>query len=159
MHRRTMVIVIAVVALCVIAGVLALQNRNAATTDSSASDVKAASDASQQNGQQPDPTTDSKAEDAGTVVDPADASADSTRIAITATAYAPAAVSITSGTTVVWTNTADAPYTVTGNGTDGPQSGPLAKGESFAYTFTKIGTYAYKSQGDAALRGTITVTE
>ena len=58
--------------------------------------------------------------------------------------YTPAALTVSVGDTVKWTNMDTAPHTVTV--TSGPvkfNSGNLAKGQSFSYTFTKAGTYAY----------------
>ena len=59
-------------------------------------------------------------------------------------AYSPASLTINVGDTVTWTNMDTAPHTVTV--TSGPvkfNSGNLAKGQSFTYTFTEAGTYQY----------------
>lgn len=59
-------------------------------------------------------------------------------------AYSPASLTIDVGDTVTWTNMDTAPHTVTV--TSGPvkfNSGNLAQGESFTYTFTEAGTYDY----------------
>lgn len=128
-------------------------------TETSDSSIKSQSDTSQQNGQQPDPTTDPQAAQAGREVDPTTAPADSMQIAITPTTYTPAAISIARGSTVVWTNGGIRSHTIASRGTDGPKSGNLKPGRQYAYMFTKVGTYVYYNQDDSAMRGTITVTE
>ena len=67
-------------------------------------------------------------------------------------AFAPQTLTVKAGTKVTWTNNDSAPHTVTS--TDGPSSGAattalfdsgqMASGESFSFTFTKAGTYYYE---------------
>ena len=67
-------------------------------------------------------------------------------------AFAPQTLTVKAGTKVTWTNNDSAPHTVTS--TDGPStsasttrlfdSGQLASGDSFSFTFTKAGTYYYE---------------
>jgi amicyanin len=65
-----------------------------------------------------------------------------TQIAIQNFAYQPTNVSIKVGATLTWTNKDSAPHTVTfRNGMK--DSGMLRQGQSFSYTFTAAGTYAY----------------
>jgi plastocyanin len=74
-------------------------------------------------------------------------------------AYSPAALTVKVGDTVTWTNMDTAPHTVTV--TSGPEkfnSGNLAKGESFSYTFTKPGTYAYYCAVHPDMKASVTVT-
>lgn len=66
-------------------------------------------------------------------------------------AFSPQTLSVTAGTTVTWTNNDGAPHTVTS--TDGPStsakttgtfdSGNLGQGETFSFTFEKVGRYYY----------------
>ncbi len=73
--------------------------------------------------------------------------------------YTPAALTVAVGDTVKWTNMDTAPHTVTV--TSGPvkfNSGNLAKGESFSYTFTKPGTYAYYCAVHPDMTAKVTVT-
>lgn len=59
-------------------------------------------------------------------------------------AFAPAALTITQGTAVTWTNYDTAPHTVTVSSGPVTFSSPeLQKGQSFTYTFTTPGTYSY----------------
>lgn len=59
-------------------------------------------------------------------------------------AFSPAALTITQGTTVTWTNYDTAPHTVTVSSGPVTFSSPeLEKGQSFTYTFTTPGTYSY----------------
>ena len=73
--------------------------------------------------------------------------------------YTPASLTVAVGDTVKWTNMDTAPHTVTV--TSGPvkfNSGNLAKGESFSYTFTKPGTYAYYCAVHPDMTASVTVT-
>ena len=73
--------------------------------------------------------------------------------------FSPAALTVAVGDTVKWTNMDTAPHTVTV--TSGPvkfNSGNLAKGESFSYTFTKAGTYAYYCAVHPDMTAKVTVT-
>ena len=58
--------------------------------------------------------------------------------------FGPAAVTVSVGSTVTWTNRDDIPHTVVS--TDDPKvfkSKALDTDEKFSFTFTKAGTYAY----------------
>lgn len=82
--------------------------------------------------------------------------------------FAPGAITVKAGTTVVWTNHGQAGHTVTSDEKDGPlRSALLAPGQSYAYTFDKPGTYRYhcaphsaKGQDGAwaGMLGTVVVT-
>ena len=73
--------------------------------------------------------------------------------------YSPAALTVAVGDTVKWTNMDTAPHTVTV--TSGPvkfNSGNLAKGESFSYTFKTAGTYKYYCAVHPDMTASVTVT-
>lgn len=58
-------------------------------------------------------------------------------------AFTPATLTVKVGTTVTWTNNDTAPHTITSD-TDGVlNSTTLSKGQSFSFTFTKVGTTKY----------------
>jgi plastocyanin len=58
-------------------------------------------------------------------------------------AFSPASVTVKVGDSVTWTNKDSAPHTVTA--ADGSfDSGSLAQGASFSFTFQKAGTYTYR---------------
>jgi plastocyanin len=76
-------------------------------------------------------------------------------------AFAPGSVTVAVGTTVTWVNQETAaskiPHTATSdNGTW--NSGLLNPGASFAFTFTKAGTFTYRCDVHPSMHGTITVT-
>ena len=72
-------------------------------------------------------------------------------------AFTPAALTVTSGTTVTVINNDSATHTWTA--TDKTfDSGDLATGKSFTFTFTKPGTYSYVCSIHASMHGTVTVT-
>lgn len=65
-------------------------------------------------------------------------------VAIQNYAFSPSSLTITQGTTVTWTNHDTAPHTVTVSSGPVKFSSPtLQQGQSFTYTFTTAGTYAY----------------
>lgn len=71
-------------------------------------------------------------------------------------AFQPASLTIAVGDTVTWTNSDDVAHTATS--TDGTfASGNLDPGQSFSFTFTSAGTFAYACDYHAAMQGTITV--
>ncbi|HEV8556914.1 MAG TPA: cupredoxin family copper-binding protein [Actinophytocola sp.] len=86
------------------------------------------------------------------------AAASSTSVAIMNFAYSPATLTITVGDTVTWTNHDSAPHNVVVS--DGPEkftSPTLQTGQSFSYTFTKAGTYAYYCSIHPNMKATVTV--
>ncbi len=71
-------------------------------------------------------------------------------------AFTPQHLTVLVGTTVRWTNADSAPHTATSdNGTF--SSGTLNQGQSWQYTFTTPGTYAYHCGVHPGMTGTITV--
>ncbi len=58
-------------------------------------------------------------------------------------AFSPQTITIAPGTTVVWTQKDSAPHTVTSDDNAFPASSDLSAGQTYSYTFTKPGTYAY----------------
>jgi plastocyanin len=74
-------------------------------------------------------------------------------------AYAPAALTIASGTTVTFINDDTASHTVTT--TSAPKSfdsKELKTGQSWSYTFSTAGTYSYYCAYHPDMKGTVTVT-
>lgn len=70
--------------------------------------------------------------------------------------FGPSTVTVAVGTTVTWTNTDDAPHTVTAR--DASFSSPtLSKGKSFSFTFRKAGTYSYLCSIHQYMSGTVVV--
>jgi len=68
--------------------------------------------------------------------------------------FEPAHITVSSGTTVVWTNEGEKPHTVTAH--DGSFASPtLYPGESYQVTFYEPGTYTY--QCSDAMQGSVTV--
>ena len=72
--------------------------------------------------------------------------------------YSPNIITIDEGESITWTNQDDTPHTVTV--TQGPEtfdSGELAAGQQFSFTFTKPGTYSYECNIHTAMKGSIHV--
>lgn len=68
--------------------------------------------------------------------------------------YVPASLSIPTGTTVHWVNNSTAPHTVTGFGVD---SGLIAVGAQFSYTFATPGTFSYVCTFHPGMTGALLV--
>ena len=93
------------------------------------------------------------------VTDQPVSSGSSVDVTIANFAFNPATLTIKEGTTVTWTNTDSAVHTVTSD-TGVFDSGDLAQGATFSYTFTTAGTYVYHClPHHAKMEGTIIVTK
>ena len=77
-----------------------------------------------------------------------------TSVTIVDFAFDPATVDVSVGTTVVWTNTGQAPHTVTGSFAD---SGALSPGQTFRHTFAEAGSFDYVCSFHPQMTGTIRV--
>lgn len=75
-------------------------------------------------------------------------------------AFSPADITVKKGTTVTWTNKDSATHTVTENdGQAGPDSGDLATGKTYSFTYGTVGTFKYHCSIHTGMIGTVTVTE
>ena len=75
-------------------------------------------------------------------------------MAIVDFAFEPATLSVAAGTTVVWTNTGQAPHTVTGQFAD---SGTLDAGGTFRHTFEQEGAFDYVCSFHPQMTGQVQV--
>jgi plastocyanin len=72
-------------------------------------------------------------------------------------AFSPAALTVTAGTTVTWTNNQGVTHTVTAD--DGSwDSGDLATGETFTHTFDTAGTFAYHCAIHPTMKASVVVS-
>lgn len=69
-------------------------------------------------------------------------------------AFTPRFLEIRVGDTVTWRNADRVPHTVTGSGLD---SGQLAQGESYEFTFTEVGQYEYGCSIHPGMQGVVVV--
>lgn len=69
-------------------------------------------------------------------------------------AFNPPALEVKAGDTVTWTNKDSVPHTVAG---DAFQSGELATGGTYTFTFDKAGTYSYKCGIHPTMTATVVV--
>lgn len=72
--------------------------------------------------------------------------------------FGPAAIAISKGTTVTWTNDDSVTHTVTADSGTGPNSGDITPGGSYSYTFTTAGIYHYHCTIHTEMTGVVTVT-
>ena len=81
---------------------------------------------------------------------------ESSSVDIVGMAFSPSELTISVGDTVIWTNKDSATHTATDdNGTF--DSGNLASGESFSFTFDTAGTYTYHCNIHTSMVATIIV--
>ena len=76
-------------------------------------------------------------------------------------AYAPEKLTVKKGTTITWKNVDLVPHTVTmeDKEKEGPNSKLLNKDETYSYTFTETGTFAYYCDPHPYMKATIEVVE
>ena len=93
-----------------------------------------------------------------TVAADPDLNSDTEAVDIENFAFSPEVVEVLEGTTVTWTNLDVDNHTVTAD--DGAfDSGSLAQGESFSYTFDTLGTFPYHCTPHPSMTGDAEVTE
>ncbi len=71
-------------------------------------------------------------------------------------AFEPATLTVSAGTRVTWTHAGQAPHTVTSD-TGAFDSGRLTGGQTFAFTFTSAGTFAYHCEIHPNMRAQVVV--
>lgn len=72
--------------------------------------------------------------------------------------FRPKNASVKVGATLTWTNNSDKLESVTSDSPGVFDSGPLAPGATWKYTFSKAGTFPYHSTGTNSMYGSVTVT-
>ena len=81
-----------------------------------------------------------------------------TSVTIENFAYVPPALTVAAGATVTWTNSDDAPHTVTADDGSSFDSNLLGHGGTFQLPAPAPGTYAYHCAVHPFMKGTLTVT-
>jgi plastocyanin len=73
--------------------------------------------------------------------------------------FTPSQITVQTGEKVTWTNNDSTTHTVVDdlNNVGGPNSGPIAPGQTFSFTFTKAASYQYHCSIHPSMRGTIVV--
>ncbi len=83
-------------------------------------------------------------------------------ISIAGFLFKPDTLTVTTGTTVTWTNADDIEHTVTSGTPDAPSgvfdSGNRAKGQTFSHSFAESGTFTYFCDNHKSMRGEVNVT-
>jgi plastocyanin len=72
--------------------------------------------------------------------------------------FVPASITVPKGAKVIWTNTSDAPHTVTSNSNAFTTSSSLMQNQTFSMVFNTAGTYDYHCSIHTYMKATITVT-
>ncbi|MES2430955.1 MAG: cupredoxin domain-containing protein [Bacteroidota bacterium] len=86
------------------------------------------------------------------------AAASAITISISAFAFSPATRSVTAGTVVTWVNNDAVAHTVTSDNGTSFNSGTINPGNSFVYTASATGTFAYHCDFHGGMNATLTVT-
>lgn len=90
-------------------------------------------------------------------------SSDANKITIKNFAFDPPTITVKSGTTVTWTNEDSADHFVasdphpTHTDLPGLSSNPFSQGQSYSFTFTKVGTFGYHCHLHPSMKGTVIV--
>ena len=71
-------------------------------------------------------------------------------------AFSQTSLTVSPGTTVVWTNKDSAPHTVTSD-SGAFDSGSMSKDQSFSHTFSEAGEFAYHCTFHSGMKATVTV--
>ena len=73
--------------------------------------------------------------------------------------FTPSQITVAKGGTVTWTNNDSTTHTVVDDlqNVGGPNSGDIAPGTTYKFTFTKTGSYQYHCSIHPSMRGTIVV--
>lgn len=81
------------------------------------------------------------------------------KINIANMAFSPSQITVAKGGTVTWTNNDSTTHTVTDDlsNVGGPDSGDIAPGSSYSFTFNKTGSFQYHCSIHPSMRGTIVV--
>jgi plastocyanin len=74
-------------------------------------------------------------------------------------AFQPVNVQVKVGATITWTNKDTAPHTVTFRDSSLTSSGILRQGDTYSYTFTRVGTFTYYCDLHQYMTAQVTVTE
>jgi plastocyanin len=78
---------------------------------------------------------------------------------ITNMMFTPSQITVAKGGTVTWTNNDSTTHTVVDDlsNVGGPNSGDIAPGATYSFTFTKTGSFQYHCNIHPSMRGTIVV--
>lgn len=145
----TKVLIAIVVVLVLAGGGFALANRHKNTPVTTTTDTSTMHDHMASNS----PTTSNNSSSSSTP-----AATDS--VTIDNFAFSPADITVKAGATVTWTNKDSVTHTVTETDSlKGPDSGNLASGKTYSFTFTAAGTYHYHCSIHPEMLGTVTVTQ
>jgi amicyanin len=92
---------------------------------------------------------------------PATNAVEANSVAIKDFAFTQKAIKVKVGTTVTWTNNDSVQHSVVANSAsaDAPNGSLIGKGETYKFTFTKAGTYAYHCAPHPYMKATVEVTE
>ncbi len=80
-------------------------------------------------------------------------------VTITSSGFQPGTLTVKVGDIVTWSNHDTAAHTVTSDTAGLFDSGPIAQGATFKFTFSQAGTFTYHSTSDSGWTGTVTVTQ
>jgi plastocyanin len=149
MNKKALVAIIVIVVIVAVGGVVVAMNHN---SDSGKSSTTSASTSSSMSGMDSSSMNSSSGS--------ANTATATDSVTIDNFAFSPANITVKKGTSVTWTNKDSTTHTVTEtDGKTGPDSGDLATGKSYSFTFNTVGTFKYHCSIHSDMTGTVTVTE
>ncbi len=81
------------------------------------------------------------------------------QVLIQGMAFDPATITVKAGTTIKWTNKDAMAHTVSSDSSGVFESGSVANGATFSFTFSTPGTYPYHCTPHPSMTATVVVTE
>lgn len=81
-------------------------------------------------------------------------------VTISSFTFSPATLTVKVGTTVTWTNNDDVPHSIVADPSGADfKSGNFGKGESFSFTFNKVGEFAYHCGVHPSMKAKVVVAK
>jgi plastocyanin len=141
MTRSTWIVII-ILAVLVVGGAVALTRNTNDKTNSNSTSTNSTNNSTS------DSSTQNTSPDAATG-----------QIKIANMAFTPSQISIKKGDTVTWTNNDSVAHTVVDDlsNVGGPNSGEIAPGTTYSFTFNNTGSFQYHCSIHPSMRGTIVV--
>lgn len=144
MDRKTILIVVVIVALLGLGGAILLRSKSKAPTTTT-----------------PTTTNQEATNDTSNTENTTGETSTNVSVEIKDFAFAPGTLTVPKGTTVVWTNKDSVGHTVTPDDVSDAFEGSemIAKDETYQFTFDTPGTYTYHCQPHPQMKATVVVTE
>jgi plastocyanin len=141
--RRSVIAVIVIIIILAVAGFIVRGNKSDTSTNNSQTST---------NNTQPKSNSTSNSQNSNN-------QSSANTVSIANMAFTPPQITVNKGDSVTWTNNDSMTHTVVDDlsNVGGPNSGDIAPGSSYSFTFTKTGSFQYHCSIHPSMRGTIVV--